>query len=280
MFGGEARIDIRSFDEGDSTMKCFNSKLLPILLLLLNSAAMVQAATATSNSTKCVQSVAVETKSLEVGDGPGTRFENSISLAALTGNIAELKRLIHYSKSHYSSKYVTQWLNTALNQAVRANHLRATRLLIHYGAQVNAEAYAMQTVYTKLNASDSILQNNEATGRDVHEHYLWLSGTPLANAASCEHVKMSGFLLDNGADMYASRIGGEQEFRGEIVYIAVMSGSNRLVRVFIKHGLNSCRVHGPKFTLEQLAKRTGLSPALQAELACRADSLNAIAGHR
>ena len=207
------------------------------------------------------------TRGLEAGYGPGAPFENAVSLAALNGNVPDLIRQFRDARRHNPPGYVSQWLDAALNFAVRANQLKAATYLLNQGARVNEHAMVMMTVdrYTKRKPGSKT-------------KYLSSAGTALANAVQCVHVRMTSLLLNRGADMYASRTGEHLEFPGDVVYAAVMSDSEPLVDVFLEHGLDPCKVKGNRYTLAQMAAKAGLSPAMQAKLTCKATPSRPVSG--
>lgn len=230
--------------------------LVPMLMLACLGDAMAH--TAANAEGPCTMGVLAMTRGLEAGYGPGTPFENAVSLAALKGNVPELARQFRDARKYNSPSYVSQWLDAALNFAVRANQPKAAAFLLDQSARINERAMVMMTVdrYTKRRSGSKT-------------PYLSSAGTPLANAVQCMYVRMANLLLDRGADMYASRTGEHPEFPGDVVYAAVMSGSEPLVDVFFKYGLDACKVSGGRYTLAQLAAKAGLSPTIQSKLTCR-----------
>ena len=215
----------------------------------------------------CATGVSNMTRGLEAGYGPGTPFENAVSLAALKGNVPDLTRQFRDARRHNSLGYVSQWLDAALNFAVRANQLEAAMYLLDQGARVNERAMVMMTVdrYTMRKPGSKT-------------KYLSSAGTPLANAVQCVHVRIASLLLNRGADMYAFRTGEHPEFPGDVVYAAVMSDSEPLVDVFLEHGLDPCKVKGNRYTLAQMAVKAGLSPAMQSKLNCRVTLSRPVSG--
>ena len=234
----------------------------PMLMLACRGEAMAHPV-----ASPCATGVSNMTRGLEAGYGPGTPFENAVSLAALNGNIPDLTRQFLNARRHNSPSYVSQWLDAALNFAVRANQLKAATYLLDQGARVNERAMVMMTVdrYT--------MRKPESKAE-----YPSSAGTPLANAVQCMHVRMTSLLLNRGADMYASRTGEHPEFPGDVVYAAVMSDSEPLVDVFLEHGLDPCKVKGSRYTLAQMASKAGLSPAMQSKLTCKATPSRLVSG--
>ena len=262
---GFAKIGISS-----SGLAMLRTICTALLVLALTGTANASAATL-SPTALCDSGNNQQIASLKAGLGLGTHFENAITFAAATGNVAMLHDLIRHATQQDAPDYLQRWLNAALFQAIRGGHYSAAALLIHSGAQANVQAYSVDVLPPEFKYTSS--------EKTKISKYVGPDGLPLANAVQCVHPRITALLLDHGADMYAAHGAGFPSFHGIIVVGTLLSGSAREVSVFIHHGLKPCLVQMPRppLTLAGLATRLHYPPHIVHALQCTRDPASAYA---
>jgi hemoglobin len=175
-------------------------------------------------------------------------------------SLPELKQLLTQDRSVANAR---GHLGSLLHDAAQAWDLARVRLLLSFGAEVNARNFegGHTPLYYAANHVDlsrpaegiAVADTLIRHGADVKIHSGPIRGTPLHTAARRDNVVVARVLLSAGADIEARDIKGETPLRR-----ALNCRQPGMIGLLIAHGANPDAADKCGLTPRQVAKRRGL----------------------
>ena len=154
-------------------------------------------------------------------------------------------------------------LGNLLHDAAQAWDIERVRLLLSFGAEVNARNFegGHTPLYFAANHVDlsspadgrAVAEALIRQGAEVNVHSGPIRGTPLHTAARRDNVVVASVLLSAGADIEARDIKGETPLRR-----ALNCRQGGMIRLLLEHGANPDALDKRGVTPRQVAKKRGL----------------------
>jgi len=154
-------------------------------------------------------------------------------------------------------------LGNLLHDAAQAWDIERVRLLLSFGAEVNARSFdgGHTPLYYAANYLDisrpadgkAVAETLIRHGAEVNVHSGPIRGTPLHTAARRDNVVVASVLLSAGADIEARDIKGETPLRR-----ALNCRQPAMIELLLAHGANPDSPDKRGVTPRQVAKKRGL----------------------
>src|SRR6516165_12637645 len=179
-------------------------------------------------------------------------------------SLPELKQLLAQDRSVANAR---GHLGNLLHDAAQAWDIERLRLLLSFGADVNARNFERghTPLYYAANHVDlsrpkdgkAVAETLIRHGAEVNVHSGPIRGTPLHTAARRDNVAVGSVLLSAGADLEARDIKGETPLRR-----ALICRQPGMIELLLAHGANPDAPDKRGVTPRQVAKKRGLRASM------------------
>ncbi len=149
--------------------------------------------------------------------------------AVTTNNKAEVKKLL---KRKANPNYIQSDGYTLLHWAAQEGFVKVAKLLVQYGADVNAsDDNQMTPLYNSAGRDFKMVKTLIELGADVNKHQP--NGVALHNAVSWESTEIVEFLLAHGAKPNIADDEGQTP-----LFFAASAENLEIAKLLIAHGAN------------------------------------------